>query len=223
MNQRSSLLRGWYALAQWFLQLASVVVYRLRCTGRENVPPKGPALLVSNHQSHFDPPLLGLACMRQMSYIGRQTLFQIGVLNWFMRSLNAFPIDRDGSGLAGLRETLRRLDYGEIVLMFPEGTRTRDGQVGPFRPGFTLLAARGKASIVPAAIEGAYDVWPSHHSLPRLGTIHICFGDAIPPDELEKYGEEDLVAEVRRRVQRCQAQLRRHPAFARRASSKKGG
>jgi len=215
MAQRSLLNRVWYRFAQRWLQLAGVVVYQMRCTGRENIPAEGGVLVVSNHQSMFDPPLVGMACSRRMNYLARSTLFGFAPLGWLMSSLDAFPIDREGSGLAGVKETLRRLKRGEMVLIFPEGTRTADGEIAPFHPGFTSLAVRGRAAILPVAIEGAYQVWPRGQNLPGLGTIHVHYGVPMPLEQIRDYEERELAAEVERRVRRCHALLRENPLFAR--------
>jgi 1-acyl-sn-glycerol-3-phosphate acyltransferase len=191
-----------------------MLAYGVRYFGRENIPKTGPVLVVSNHQSHFDPPLVGTGCMRRMNYLARETLFNITPLGWLIRTVDAIPIDRDGLGLNGIKESLRRLKRGEMVLIFPEGTRTRDGEVAPFRPGFTVLAARSKAWILPVAIEGAFDAWPRSQKLPRLATIHVAYGRPIPPQEVEGCDERQLVAEVERRVRQCHADLRKHRAFA---------
>ena len=176
-------------------------------------PRRGPVLVVSNHQSHFDPPLVGAGCWRRMNYLARETLFRFAPLGWLIRSLDAIPIDRDGLGLNGIKESLRRLKRGEMVLIFPEGTRTRDGEVAPFRPGFTVLAARSKAWILPVAIEGAFDAWPRSQKLPRLGTIHVLYGKPIPPEEVAGCDERELVAEVERRGPPVPRDLRKHPAL----------
>ena len=163
MAQRPLSKRLWYIFVQRVFQLLGVVGYGVRHSGRENIPSEGGVLVVSNHQSHFDPPLAGTGVRRRMNYLARKTLFAIGPFGWFIHSLDAIPIDREGIGLGGIKESLRRLKRGEMVLIFPEGTRTRDGEIATFRPGFTTLAVRSKAAILPMAIEGAYDVWPRQH------------------------------------------------------------
>jgi 1-acyl-sn-glycerol-3-phosphate acyltransferase len=215
MAERSLRRWLWYELLRIPVWLTWSIGYWIRYTGRENIPPEGGVLVVSNHQSHFDPPLVGAGCWRQMNYLARDSLFRFGPFRWLITSLDAIPINREGLGLAGIKETLRRLKRGGMVLMFPEGTRTGDGEVGPFLPGFTTLAVRGRAAILPVAIEGAFDAWPKWHRLPRLGIIHVHYGAPIPSEQVGQYGEEELIAEVRKRVLACQAELRRHPAFAR--------
>ncbi|MGO9113907.1 MAG: lysophospholipid acyltransferase family protein [Thermoguttaceae bacterium] len=214
MSKRSLPNRLWYQFLRLLIYLTGILAYGVRYRGRENIPKNGPVLVVSNHQSHFDPPLVGTGCTRRMNYLARETLFQIKPLGWLIGTVDAIPIDRDGLGLNGIKESLRRLKRGEMVLIFPEGTRTRDGEIAPFRPGFTMLAARSKAWILPVAIEGAFDAWPRSQKLPSLGTIHVFYGQPIPPEEVAGCDERGLVAEVERRVRQCQADLRKHPAFA---------
>src|SRR5439155_22007917 len=120
---------------------AAIWLYGLRVQGRENWPAAGGGLVCANHQSMFDPPLVGLTCSRRMNYLARDTLFRVPILSQLITFLYAIPIDREGVGLAGLKETLRRLKAGELVLIFPEGTLTHDGEVGPLKPGL-LSGAR---------------------------------------------------------------------------------
>ena len=140
MAERSLHIRLWYELLRRCLQLGGVLAYRVRYYGRENIPTSGGVLVVSNHQSHFDPPLVGMGVPRQMNYLARDTLFRFAPLGRLIHSVNAIPIDREGVGLSGIKESLRRLKRGEMLLVFPEGTRSRDGKIAPFRPGFTALA-----------------------------------------------------------------------------------
>jgi 1-acyl-sn-glycerol-3-phosphate acyltransferase len=147
--------------------------------------------------------LIGLACNRRLNYLARQTLFRFSPFRWLINSLDAIPIDREGSGLAGLKETLRRLKRQEIVLIFPEGTRTRDGKVAPLKPGFCSLAKRAGVPLIPAAIDGAYDAWPRGRPYPALSVIHVRFGEPLPPDEVAKLTDDQLLAEVERRIRAC--------------------
>ncbi len=214
MSQRSLPSRAWYAVLQRITQLVAVLGYRVRCSGIHNLPAAGGVLVVSNHQSHFDPPLVGLASHRRMNYLARSSLFGFPPFRWLINSLDAIPIEREGIGLGGIKESLRRLKRGEIVVMFPEGTRTPDGEIGPFHAGFTTLAVRSGAHILPVAIEGAHDAWPKRSRFPRRGTIHVHYGAPLAPAEIARLSDEDLQAEVRRRVAECLAVLRRHPQFA---------
>jgi len=199
----------WYALSKRILQLFWILVYRVRVTGQEQIPATGAVLLASNHQSHLDPPLIGCCCPRRANYMARVTLFRFAPFGRLIASLGAFPIDRDGVGLAGIKETLRRLRRGEVVVVFPEGTRSPDGEVHPFRPGLAALAGRSNAAIVPVGLAGAFEAWPRNSRFPRRGWIHVHFGPPILPDEVRALDERELVAEVQRRVEAAHARAQR--------------
>jgi 1-acyl-sn-glycerol-3-phosphate acyltransferase len=140
--------------------------------------------------------------------LARDTLFGFAPFRWLINSLDAIPIDREGSGLSGLKETLRRLKRGEMVLLFPEGTRTRDGEVAPLKPGFCALARRAGVPLVPVAMEGAFDAWPRKQLLPQPAVIHIQFGPPLLPAEVERLDDRQLVEAVEQRLRKCHASAR---------------
>jgi len=206
---RSSAKRLWYGGLQLVCQLLAIVLFRYRSWGTRFVPRQGAVLLVSNHQSHLDPVLVGLPLRRRMNYLARKTLFDVPGLRWLIESLDAISIDRDGLGLEGLKETLRCLRRGEMVLLFPEGRRTDDGEVARLRPGFCALARRGEISLLPVGIDGAFDAWPRWRMLPCLSTIHVHFGRPMSPAEIAQFDDDQLVEEVQRRIAACHAAARR--------------
>ncbi len=208
MQKYSLLSRIWYQSWRRFLQLVAVLAYRVRVSGYENIPMEGGVLVVSNHQSHLDPPLVGIACPRQMRFVARETLFKFKPFGWYLKSVGSIPIDRDGIGLSGIKAALKLLKNGEMVLIFPEGTRTSDGNIAPFRPGFTALAVRSKAAILPVAIEGAFQAFPRNRKWPKLGRIRVHFGKPIMPNEFASLDERELLAEVERRVRECHATIK---------------
>ncbi len=214
MAQRSLPHRMWYAFSKFWIRLGLLLAFRVRYTGVNNVPMEGPVLLLANHQSYLDPPLVGAGLPRMINALARRSLFRFPLFAWLIRSFNAIPLDTEGSALGGIKETLRRLKQGEIVLLFPEGARTLDGEISPFLPGFATLAIRSRAAILPVAIEGAFQAWPRNRRLPRLGHIHVHFGAPIPPDQAKQWNERELVAEIERRVRAYHAQIRQHPTFA---------
>jgi len=216
MTKRSLASRTWYDLLKNFCRLACVIVYRIRYSGRENVPSEGPVLVVCNHQSYLDPVAIGAGCPQRLSYMARKTLFRFSPFGWLIHSVNAIPLDTEGIGFGGVKETLRRLKRGEMVLIFPEGERCWDSEVAPFQPGFATLAIRGRSTILPVGIEGAFEAWPRFRKLPRPGNVRVHYGDAISAEVARELGAEGLVEEVRRRVCSCQARLRRDPVFAQR-------
>jgi 1-acyl-sn-glycerol-3-phosphate acyltransferase len=208
MAERSLGKRLWYDLLQLVCQLTAVVAFRIRARGQHRFPAAGGVLVLSNHQSNLDPVLVGISVPRRLNYLARETLFGFAPFRWLIRSLDAIPIDRDGFGLAGIKETLRRLKRGEAVLVFPEGTRSSDGEIAPLKPGLCAIARRSGAALVPVAIEGAYAAWPRRRKLPRRSTIRVEIGPPITPAEVATMDDDALMAEIERRIRACFAQAR---------------
>jgi 1-acyl-sn-glycerol-3-phosphate acyltransferase len=186
-----------------------VAAYGLRVVGREHWPAAGGGLVCANHQSMFDPPLVGLTCPRRLNYLARDTLFRVPLLGPLIKFLDAVPIDREGGGLAGLKETLRRLKAAELVLIFPEGTRTRDGNLAPLKPGFISVARRSGVPLIPVGIDGAYQAWPRTSRWPRLGRIAIAIGEPITAAQVRETSDEALLQILSERISECHAQARR--------------
>jgi 1-acyl-sn-glycerol-3-phosphate acyltransferase len=209
MPKRSYLSYLWYEFLRLFVQMIAMLAFGIRFSGQKNIPEEGGVLVVSNHQSHLDPPLVGLGCRRRMNYLARESLFGFPPFRWLIKSLDAVPLDREGIGLSGIKESLRRLKRGEMLLIFPEGTRTIDGQIKTFRPGFTSLAIRSRAAILPVAIQGAFQCWPKTRTFPRPGKIHIHYGEPILAEEFEGMDERELLVLVENRVRQCQAKISR--------------
>jgi 1-acyl-sn-glycerol-3-phosphate acyltransferase len=138
------------------------------------MPENGAVLVISNHQSFFDPVLVGLASRRYLSYLARDTLFRNKFFAALITSLDAIPIDNKGLGKEGLQRTLAALESGSCVLVFPEGERTRDGAMLPFKAGISLLVRKVKCPIVPVGIAGAFA------ALPRSGK-KIGFSPILQP------------------------------------------
>jgi 1-acyl-sn-glycerol-3-phosphate acyltransferase len=189
----------WYRFCRSICWLFVKLMFRFHWRGAEHVPPSGPVLLASNHQSHLDPVLVGVACPRQMNALARQSLF-FWPMGWLLRSFGVVPVDLGGSAVAGLRTTLRLLRDKNVVLVFPEGTRSADGSLGPFTPGFCALARRSGAVIVPAAIHGSFAAMPRGTTFPRPCRIHLTFSPPITPDQYERLSDNELVALTKTRI-----------------------
>lgn len=211
-----------YNVLRVFARTVGILVFRLRCYGREHEPPSGGALICANHQSYFDPVVVGLCFERRLNYLARKSLFRMPLFRWLIEYLDAIPIDRDGFGLEGIKETLRRLRRGEMVLIFPEGTRTRDGYVQPIKPGFCSLARRGKVPLIPVGFDGPYDAWPRSALLPRAAKVQITIGQPITPEEIQELSDEQLIAELQKRMEDCFQQSHRRRQSGRVAASSPG-
>jgi 1-acyl-sn-glycerol-3-phosphate acyltransferase len=162
-----------YEFSYWVVFFIYVIGFRLRTFGRRNVPRTGAILIVANHQSLLDPIAIGLGIRRHVHYLARKTLFRNPLFGLFLRTVNCVPIDQEGVGKDGIRNILERLEAGYPVLVFPEGNRTKDGQVAPLRPGIALLASRVRAPILPVGIVGAYDAWPRQRHWPTFSPLFL--------------------------------------------------
>lgn len=196
-----------YESVRWITGFVFRLFTSYRAEGRENWP-EGGGLVCSNHQSYIDPILVGLAYKGRLNYLARESLFRSSVFRWLIESLDAIPINRDGLGIGGLKEALRRLKRQEKVLIFPEGTRTHDGEIQAFQPGFLAIARRGKAPLIPVAIDGAYDAWPRNRAIPRLSRIRVCIGQPFSAEEISERTDDALLAELAERIAQCHAQAR---------------
>lgn len=156
----------WYKIVYVSSMTGFTLGFSLRYEGKQHVPRDGPVLLIANHQSFFDPVLVGLAAPRQLCYLARKTLFRHRLFATLIRSLRAVPIDQEGLGKDGIRTVLGLLNERRAVLVFPEGERTPDGTMQPLRPGIHLLIKKAPVPIVPVAIAGAFDAWPRWRPLP---------------------------------------------------------
>jgi 1-acyl-sn-glycerol-3-phosphate acyltransferase len=207
VHDRSPLAFAWYRLNQLILGTILAAFFGIRVTGRRNIPATGALLLVSNHLSHLDVVALGAFASRPMNYIARSTLF-FPPLSWMIRSLGAFPIQRDGLGASGIKETLRRLKRGGVVVLFPEGTRSRDGELGELKQGVATLAGRARVPILPAAMAGVREAWPRSSPFPIRHAIRLHYGPAITSDQAAGLDPAALTALIRERVLDAQAVAR---------------
>ena len=123
--------------------------------GREHIPREGGLLIASNHISFWDPPMVGSALPREVHFLAKEELFRTPGLGWLIRSLNSIPIRRGVADLSGLARALEVLRQGEALLLFPEGSRMRDGELHPPRPGVGMMAVQADVPIVPCYISGS--------------------------------------------------------------------
>ena len=190
-----------YGFLRHPLSLFFVLFYRTRFYGRENMPTTGGVLVVSNHQSHFDPPLIAVGLRRNLNFLARKTLFKFKPFAWLIDMLDAIPLELEGIGFEGVKQSLKRLRGGEMVLIFPEGARTWDGEIAPFKEGALTLAQRGKSAILPVAIDGCFAAWPRTHQFPHpFGKIRVLYGKPIPFEEFRDLSETQLQSLVEERI-----------------------
>ncbi len=205
MADRPNLVgRMWYDTVFWSSFTLFTFGFSIRRSGWNNMPRRGPVLVLANHQSMLDPVMVGLSSPRYLSYLARKTLFEQRGLAPLIRSLNAIPIDR-GMGKDGIQAVLDALGQGQAVLMFPEGERTHDGAVHPLKPGVSLLIKRVNCPIVPVGIAGAFAAWSRFMKWPKLSplllppeesTIAISVGEPIDPSRYKSMKREAMLEDL---------------------------
>lgn len=165
-----------YRVCRFLARMAARLLFRATAEGAENVPATGPVVLVPNHASFLDPPLVGTSCRRQVRFMARSTLGHNRLFGWWMRQVGVVTIDREAPARATFGESIKLLEAGEVMAVFPEGTRTTDGRVGEFKKGILKLLDKSGAIAVPVGIIGAFEAWPRHRKLPRPRRCRVRFG-----------------------------------------------
>ena len=171
----------WFYYAVRFLLW---VIFRLGfgmdVRGRSHIPRRGGFLLASNHLSYLDPPLLGAACRRRLSFMAQLKLFNHPWLGAFMRGVHVIPLQRGEGDVAAIREAVRRLRRGEAVAIFPEGGRQFSGRLGTAKGGVGLLAELAQVPIIPVIVKGTFEALPPGERRLRRAKIRVAFGPRIP-------------------------------------------
>ena len=194
----------WYWVARFLCQVFTLLFFRYRVRGRDNVPAQGAFILAANHQSFLDPVFCGIGAKRALTYMARDSLFRSRFFGGLIRSVSAIPLSRDKADIRAMKLVIARLKEGRGVCLFPEGTRSRDGRITAFKPGFGLLCRRSKAPVVPALVEGAFECWPRHRKLFSPGPITVWFGKPISPEQVQSMSNEQLADHLTQALRRMQ-------------------
>jgi 1-acyl-sn-glycerol-3-phosphate acyltransferase len=153
--------------------------FRWRVFNAERVPLQGSVILASNHASFLDPPLVGSGLSRDINYLARESLFRFPGIGALLRSWNAVPVDRDGGGAKGLKIILDRLLAGNGIILFPEGTRTKDGNLQPARSGIGLTVIKSDAVVIPVRTFGTFEAFGRNHKFPRPHRVTVKYGQPM--------------------------------------------
>lgn len=187
------------------------LLYRIRFDGYEQIPRRGPLIIVSNHQSHYDPILVGLLIRhRPFRPMARLTLYRSKLLAAVMRAFRTIAIDQTKGDRAAIKAAINVVNEGDALIIFPEGSRTFDGATQPFKRGLLVVLKKTTAPILPVAVEGAFDIWPRIRGRPRLyGRLAVRAGTLISHEEIMQRDPEDLIELLRRRIESMRIDLRR--------------
>ena len=165
-----------YSSAMALYALLARLVFRMRFIGREHIPQAGSYIIMANHVCLLDPLTLAMCDRsREIHFMGKKELFRNRFLAWLWRQAHAFPVDRGKMDMAAIRTAMGVLRSGETLGIFPEGTRSRTGEMGPLLSGASMLAMRGRVPVVPVYIAGRYR---------PFGKMTVVIGAPVPFDDL---------------------------------------
>jgi 1-acyl-sn-glycerol-3-phosphate acyltransferase len=193
------------ATANWFFN----TFYDYSTSGSAHVPLEKSSILAANHTSFYDPPIISLHVRRQLNYFARDTLFK-GLLGKIIRNLDTIPVTRNSADIKSLKIIFRVLKNNGAIVIFPEGTRSPDGNLSSAKPGAGMIACKSQATVVPTRIFGTFEIWGRQKKLPSLGgSIHICFGPPLAISEIDPGQDHpDRYGEASRRIMNAIAKLK---------------
>jgi 1-acyl-sn-glycerol-3-phosphate acyltransferase len=208
----------WYEFSYWLTMAIMTLCFSLRTTGRRNIPRRGPALLIGNHQSFLDPLVMGVASPRHLCFLARKTLFRNGFFGTLLSSWNTVPVDQEGVAKEGLKTILEELKQGNAVLVFPEGQRSWDGNLLPLKPGIQLLIKRSMVPIIPIGVAGANIALPRGKNRVKFSpwffpatdaSIAVHVGKPLDPRRFAEMPREEMLAALLEELKRVHAQAKR--------------
>lgn len=195
-----------YFIGYHLAKMVARAFYNYRVVGEENLDLPGGALVVSNHESFLDPPIVGIAFSEELHYLARKTLFNNPVARVVYNALNSIPVDQDRPDMTSLKTVIRLLKEGEKVVIFPEGSRTLDGNLLPGEPGVGLIVAKAGVPVLPVRIFGTRKALPRGGGLPQPADVTLVVGKPWTYDpasyghlsgkELYKAISDELMAQI---------------------------
>lgn len=200
--ERSLLWKSLQAIARIWTTLQ----FELKTYDIKNVPKTGGVMLVCNHQSNLDPIVVAVHLRRPVSYMAKKELFDKPGLGWLCRALNGFPVERGTADIAALRQAIRRLEEGYALNLYPEGTRTQDGQIGTLQKGISLILRKSDCPVIPVAIDGSFQAWPGGRKLFASHPIHVLYGK---PMSFKGMDADEILRVLDQTLRELLARLRR--------------
>lgn len=166
-------------------------------TGLEHIPPEGPVIIISNHISYLDPPMMGSAVRRTVAYMAKSELFTGNrLLAWVCRRLESYPVRQGQPDRDALRKTFEILERGWMVGIFPEGHRSETGDLQPFQAGLGLIALRSRAPVVPCGFAGTHEMLPPHSKRLHRSHVEVHFGPALKLDDLHEMDDRRAATDL---------------------------
>ncbi|MFH0839114.1 MAG: lysophospholipid acyltransferase family protein [Candidatus Omnitrophota bacterium] len=169
-----------YQIFRIIFLVLSKIFFRLKVINKNKIPRTGALIIASNHTSFLDPVLLGVASPRPFNFMAREDLFSSNrFFGRLLQSINAFPLRREGSALGAFKEALKRLQQEKALVIFPEGTRSKNGALGKAHSGIGLLALKSRSPVIPAYIDGSGKALPRNACFIKCEPITVYFGEPI--------------------------------------------
>ena len=190
----------WWIVVLTIVRVIFRLLYRMRCVDRNLIPPTGPVIFVSNHQSHLDPLIAGCH-LGPFAPLARTTLFDLPFWGWALGQLGGVALAREKSDVGALRAAINVLKAGGRVLIFPEGTRSRTGELLPFKKGPFVLAIASQVPIVPVYCAGTFAIMPKGTLWVRPKPVTIRVGEPIETEGLRYEDREDLLQRTRVQIE----------------------
>ena len=199
----------WFVFARFCCRIFCKAFFRMHFYGSENIPDEGAFVLVGNHQSYLDPVLCGIGLKRPLYFVARASLWRNRFFGRLISSVNTIAVRQGEADLSAMKKVIGKLKEGNGVCVFPEGTRTEDGKISRFKGGFGLLCRRSEALIVPVVVDGAFECWPRHKKIfSRGGEIVVCYGKAIPVEQVKRMDDKALAEVLTDTLRRMQNDCR---------------
>src|SRR3989338_5819120 len=164
-----------YILGRFVFFILSKIFLGYSVYGRNNVPKAGPVIIASNHASYLDPIFVGCGMRRPLDFMARDTLFRNFFFGVLLRAVHTFPVKRNFQDVGAMRKAISRLKKGHALTIFPEATRTRDGNLQEAKAGISFLSHLGGAVVVPAYIKGSFEVLPKGAKSIKAAPVSISF------------------------------------------------
>lgn len=197
-----------YIFARDMLRVLFFILGGLKSVGRENIPRTGGVIVASNHISNLDPPAVGAGMRRQVRFMAKEELFHPEICGIFMRCAGTFPVRRSTADRKAIKRAIELLDQGNVVGIFPEGTRSEDGKLREPELGLGLIALKSRAAVIPTAVIGTDKILPLHAKRFYFHKAKIVYGEPLTfPDLYDASDSRQAMEEIGRRVMAAIADL----------------
>lgn len=200
-------MNGWYFIGYWLSTFFFRVFFRLKIVNRENLLENGGVIYAANHASYFDPPVIGVCCRKAIFFLARKSLLKWPVLGPIFPKINVVPVDQERADMSALKTVIKLVRGGQRTIIFPEGSRTPDGNLQSAQAGIGLVIAKTLAPVVPMRIFGSYEAFPRHAKRVKLAKITVVIGKPIYFTEADIAGGRDAYQRISERVMREIANL----------------